>query len=211
MPNTFENLQTRHEVAALGNLSSERQRLIHETVAVIDAGSPYIVANRMMNLSYSLPSQVEREVIEPLMQKCLESTDPLIRWSGIYAANAIEEKQLVKHGLERDYSSFLIRPDPTPWWAAAWWREEQNWFNRLNAAATVAALRASLIEMLGEYDIREAKPILRAIIADNWEWYDEAKHSAEKSLKALEQESHDASRGSRNGLSKRGRSRMALS
>ena len=93
----------------------------------------------------------------------------------------------MRRSLEKDYPSLLIRPDPTPWWAAAWWREEQNLFNRLNAAATVAALRGRLIEMIGEYGIKEAKPVLHAIIADGWEWFDEEKQSAKESLKALDE------------------------
>ena len=80
MPNAFEDLQTRHELATLVSLPHERQRIIDETSAIIDSGSPFMVAAQMMNLSNFLPSQVKQETLRPLMEKCLASADPVIRW-----------------------------------------------------------------------------------------------------------------------------------
>ena len=186
---TFE---TRLEEA--DRLPDARSQLRRDMQDVVAHGSPYLVANFMMRVHGGLRAS-RVELVTPLTAACLESKDPLVRWSGIWSLSQLEaeageaagDRSPAQQALQQNYHTLLIRPDVKPWWTTAWWKDENSEFNRLNAAGTLALMRARLIERVGQYRITEGRPVLLAVKHDRWDWNRYAREAAEKALAELEQ------------------------
>jgi hypothetical protein len=183
---TFEDLQRSGRLTELEQVPALRQRVHEEVRAAIARGSPCVVANLMVNISNFAPTTAKAGLIRPLARECLESDDPLVRWSGIWSLERLGDRPSVRSALLKDYASLLIRPDVSRWWATAWWKDENSKFNRRNAAVTVAGLRADLVALLGKYRITEARSVLLAVIDDDCEWYGGLKATAGNALVAMQ-------------------------
>jgi hypothetical protein len=165
------------------------QWIISAVSEEIERGSPYRVAVLVDEVAGWANLHDRQCDITTLVDRCCDSEDSLVRWAGIRLAYHTDQQGLAEELLRRDYATMLIRPDPPPWWAVAWWdplfRGLPIAFVTKTPAWYIAGVREDAICWIGEFGIVEAIPILRCVEADHHEWYTGTKEAARASLSSL--------------------------
>ena len=155
----------------------------------IDSCDPDTVSTLM---SYVMPWAGRHDYqdrMRPLVEKCLSSHDPFVRWVGAATAWRCLDRPRIREALMKDFWTVLIRPDPLPWWASTEvpMPDAANaYFFRKQAAWNLSAERGAVIRRLGEHGIQEALPVLEALDPGDDACIQNAKEEALELLRAIE-------------------------
>ena len=167
----------------------ECQAVFDKAREILDGtDDPFIIASTLVELStVAFQDDQQKQKLYPIVERCLVHPDRLVRWLGIEAAHGdLKDRDLARRALTEDCYSLLIRPDPVPWWDVPW---EIEWslrgFYRYDPAILLGGIRVYLIQLVGEYRIVRAMPVLSAIAEDCAEWRCDAKANARQALDLL--------------------------
>jgi hypothetical protein len=142
---------------------------------------PGLVACATFQLTTWASTESERELLRDYGDACLASQEPLIRWSGIYAVYEAGSSETAIATLRKDYAFLTTRPDMPSVAVNA----DGDYISAVSPAVSLASLREKLITLIGEAEIWEAKPVIRAITEDDGEWHEGTKLASQCALEAL--------------------------
>jgi hypothetical protein len=169
-------------VATRTTVEADSIRLIERASDIIDSDDPYLISVAMERLLIWARNGKWQDRLEFLVDRCIASEDPVVRWSGYSAFDFLGDPgNRLSSELRADYESILNRPDPVSFWSSAKRRNGQ--MLNLDVAQRLSELRAHIVELLAKHDVREALPALDSIINDESEWN---QHAIEAAISARE-------------------------
>lgn len=171
---------------------------------VLNEDDPWLIDESMGELAPLARNHGQLDRIMPLIKKCIESKDPLVRLVGYSTADLSDSNATwIKPLLESDYACILVRPEGIGSFRNRNW-QSVKYLRRWQAATSLAVTRTHVIDLMAKYGIHEALPALRAIAGDDQEWHEPTVEHARAAIAELTD--NDSARAtdenSRNNVSK---------
>ena len=170
-----------HAFMAVLKKDAAPETVIRRMHDIISTDSPGLTAYALIQLENWADAFGHEDVLRTIADACLNTPDPLMRWSGIHAAWCAGERRLAENSLYNDYASLAVRPDgprDKP-------RGPTRHLGHYSPALGLAVIRSDLVGLVGEWKMTAALPVIEAIAADRKEWLDRTREKARQSLAML--------------------------
>jgi hypothetical protein len=140
-------------------------------------GHPGVIATMVIQVENWANTDERLRVLETISHACLDSADPMVRWSGIHAARRLPDSGRGCAAMEADVPSLVLRPD--------YQGRQGSFIDWAQPAVALASVRADLIRLVAECNLRESEGVLNAIVSDHGEWHEATRAAVAESLTLL--------------------------
>ena len=167
--------------AGLGQLleaKADDSVILQQAIELVRTNQPGLIATAAIQLGNWADVDSRRVLLRSVAEACVASSDPMIRWSGIYLFAKSGSPSRACDELRANWQTLRLRPE--------FGKHEGSYVDWASPAVAVASIRADLLNLLPMCDI-PWQPVLAAIANDPDEWHDPTVEVARKVLSSQSQ------------------------